>query len=494
MEARMSYRTICLATLSAIVCLAQARADDLQRLSEDGITVSYPAGMQVQAKRVLEIARQSFEPSIRVHRETVSLLSDVSAVSKSITDLLGADEKTDEVATRLQAFKDKSSALVKGFSNILLVKKIDAVRDTGVDGGILKVAYTEQGDDFKMALWSEFDNAEVVERSFFPVIVNSDGSIRSEKDLGKIAEQFLGSGDPIAIAPIQETVGYIIAQQLKIYHPLSRWFNEGVSAWVMRRIVLQADPTLSALTDNMFSVSDRSEQLRGKVNLLAWPQFPFQNRNSPDYDPALEAAHTQYAIQLVSELLGDNGATLLPKLMNEISYTGNADTDSICKAVQKVTGQDLKAVLMSYVPEDVARGIKTGEAKQLASRAEAQIQNKQWDEAANTMLRALRMTPDDANLRLNLACAQREIRQNVESEFQVFLLAALLQQGKQPFHLFQNTLEGRYVLARLAILVGNLESAKAFLQPLIEQNPDHKDAKRAMEEIHKLEETAKGDK
>ena len=492
----MVHRIIRLAIVAlaavCLTCAAQAAEDNLKRLSDSGITVSYPAGMETQAKRVLKIAAESIKPSIEVHRRISALLSNVNSLSKVIAELVGAEEKLDETEARLQAYKDKSEALALCFSHVRLVSKTVAAGAGGIDAGILQVTYDREGGEFKMALDERLDTPDKANKSFFPVVVNPDGSIRSEGKLAEMALEFLGSGQAMVIAPIHDTVGYIMAQELKIYHPFSRWFNEGVSGWITRRVVAAADPKLGDLASEMLSVTGRSEQLRDKINLPAWPQAPFQNRKGPHYDPALEAAQTQYAVELFSEFLGSDGAKILPKIMSEVNYSSNINTDIICKAAEKVTGRNFKAALLAYVPKDIKEGIESGEATELASRAEALVQKKEWQAAVETLRRALQMTPDDLNLRLNLACAEREIGERLDSEFQVFVVAALLKQGSQSFHLFDDTLEGRYVLARLAILVGNLESAKVFLQPLIEQKPDHQDAKRAIEEIQALERAAKG--
>ena len=482
----VALATVCLA------CAAHPAEEELKQLSDGGITVSYPAGMETQAKRVLKIGTESIKPSVEVHRRMSALLSDANSVAKAIAELVGADEKTDEAQVRLQAYKDKSDALAQCFSHVRLVSRTAAAGAGGVDAGVLQVTYDAESGEFKTVLDERLDSPEKVKKSFFPVIVNADGSIASESKLVETALEFLGSGQGMVIAPIHDTVGYIIAQELEIYHPFSRWFNEGASAWITRRVVAAADPKLGDMANDLLSVSAKSKQLRDKVDLRAWAQTAFQNRNSRDYDPALESARTQYAVELLSEYLGSDGAKTLPKIIGEIKYSSNTNTDTICAAAEKVTGKDLKSALLGYVPKEMKDGIESGEAKELGLRAEALVQKKQWQEATETLRRALQMAPGDLNLRLNLACAQREIGERLDSEFQVFLLAALLKQGSQSFHLFEDTLEGRYVLARLAILVGNLQSAKAFLQPLLEQKPDHQDAKRAMEEIRALERAAKG--
>jgi len=343
-----------------------------------------------------------------------------------------------------------------------------------------------------MNLATDLEDQDKVSKSYFPVIVNPDGSIRSENKLGEMALEFLGSGDVLVIAPIHETVGYIMAEQLKLYHPFARWFNEGASGWITRAVITKADARLGATIAKMMAVSGASKNVQDKINLYSWPQAAFQNRSDPGFDPQQEVARTQYAVELVSDLLGKDGATLLPKIMGELNYSGNPDTDAICKAIDKVTGKNSKAALLAHVPKEIRDGIESGEAARLIAKAEELAKKKEWQGAVDTLRKALEMTPNDASARLNLACLERELGNRRDSEFQVFTVAALLKQGKQPFHLYVDTLEGRYVLGRLAMLVGNLESARAFLQPLIEQKPDHPDAKRLLEEIDKLEKAAKG--
>ena len=491
----MFYRRLALvvaALMVTSVSLAAAPPPELKKLSEAGITVSYPAGMEAQAKKVMQIARQSIKPAIESHRKSAALIGDVDTMAKGIVTLLGRDEKLDETQNRLRGYKDKSTALAACFSNIRLVKKTVAAGAGTIDAGVLSVAYIVDKDEFKMTLAADLSDQEKVSKSYFPVIVNPDGSIRSESKLGEMALQFLGSGDIIVIAPVHETVGYIIAEQLKFYHPFARWFNDGVSGWVARAVVTKADAKLGATMAKLIAVSDPSKNVHDKINLYSWPQTAFQNRNDPNFDPRQESAKTQYSVELISDLLGKDGAKLLPKIMNELSYSGNPDTESICKAIDKVTGKNSKAALLAHVPKEIRDGIESGEAAKLIAKAKELAKKNEWQGGVDSLRKALEMTPNDTGARLNLACLVREIGDRRDSEFQVFIVAALLKQGKQPFDWYVDTLEGRYVLARLAMLVGNLESARGFLQPLIEQKPDHPDAKRLLDEIDKLEKSAKG--
>lgn len=488
----MFHRIVVISILLALAVAAAAAVDE-KKLSEGGITVSYPAGMEAQAKKVMQIAKQSIKPSLDQHRRSSALLANSDTVAKSIVTLLGADEKLDETQDRLKGYKDRSDAFIKCFGNIRLVKKTAAAGAGGVDGGLLKVEYVKDSDEFKMTMEGDLTDAEKLKKCCYPVIVNPDGSIRAENKIAEVALKFLGTGETIAIAPVHETVGYILAEQLKLYHPFARWFNDGVAGWVANAVISKSDPKLGSSMSKFLAVSAFSKNMKEKVNLLAWPQPAFQNRAEGVFDPSLDAVHTQYAVELITNLLGKDGSTLLPKIMGELNYTGNPDTDTICKAIDKMTGKNSKTLLLGYVPKQVRDGIDSGEAKSLGAEAEKLVAKNDFAGAAANLRLALEMAPEDVNLRLNYACAERETGERRDSEFQVFAVASLLKKGNQSFHLYETSgMEGCYVLARLAVLVGNLEQAREFIQPLIQAKPNHADAKHLVDEIDKLQKSAKG--
>lgn len=483
------------AALLAVVVLAascQAADENLRKLTEGSISIWYPPGMENQAKRVAQVAVKRIAPSVAVHRQVVALLSNVDAVSKHIADLLGAEEKQDDAQARLQDYRDRSQALAACFSNIRLVRKSAAAAAGGVDGGVMKITYEAERDEFRMSLDYQHADSKSVANSFFPVIINTDGSVRSESKLAEMALEFLGVGEALAVAPIHETVGYIMAQELKLFHPLARWFNEGVSAYITRQVIARASPKLVDLLDRVIGVSPKSRERRDRINFIAWPQMPYQNRRAETFDTALEVAHSQYAAEMMASFLGKDGAQKLPRIMGNLNYSGNPDTEAICRAITRATGRDFTPVLMEYVPDDIREGIKSGEAEKLCKRAEELVGKKEWAKAADSLRRALQMTPQDVNARLNLAWIERLTGERLDSEVQVFLCAALLEQTKYTFHLYAPSIEGNYILGRLAILMGNLESARQFLDSVLAYKPDHKDAKRALAEIEKLEKAAKG--
>lgn len=474
--------------LSSTACLAV----DYKQISAGGITVTYPPGMDAQAKKVIAIWQTSVKASIDVQRQTSALLTDTDGMSKDIAEMLGADEKQALVKTRLESFKTKAQVYTAAFSNVKLVSKGMAVATQGVDASLVQLRYIKDKDEFTLVVDLQDVNPDKLKKSFFPVIVNADGSIRSESKLSAMALNFLGAGDALVLAPVHDTVGYIMAEQLKIYHPLARWFNEGVSGYITRQIVSKYSPKLNSLAASLFSVSDKAKEIRPKINLLAWPQLPYQNRDKAVFDPVYEVASTQYSIEVISNLLDKANPKALPTIMRSINLAGNQDTDALCAAIKKVTNTDLKPVLMTYTPKEVQNGIASGEEPKLVNKAEGFVDQKKWQDAATALGQALSMDPTDVNARMNLAWIEREFGQRHDSELQIFLTGALLQQQKYSFHLWKFTVEGNYVAGRLAIMMGDLKTAKECLNTVLQYKPDHADAKRAMDEISKLEDAAKG--
>lgn len=475
-----------------ILTSAACPAADLKKLTTGGITVEYAAGMDAQAKKVMQIWQASVLPSIEVQRQTDTFLTDLDGMSRDIAQMLGADGKQATIKTRLETFKTKAQVLTSAFSTVRLVSKASAVATQGVDAGLVQLRYIKEKDEFTLVVDQQEVSPEKLKRSFFPVIVNADGSIRSESKLSAMALDFLGAGDALVVAPVHDTVSYTMAAQLKIYHPLARWFSEGVSGYITRQIIAKHNPKLNGLATSLFAVSDQAKEVRPKINLLTWPQLPYQNKSKSVFDPIYETAATQYSIEIITKLLAGANAKALPQIVSSLSFAANPDTDAICAAVKKATNTDLMPTLMTYVPQNVQDGIKSGEASKLIAKAQASLDEKKWQDAAASLKLALEMTPNDVNARMNLAWIEREYGDFYDSEIQVFLTAALLKQENYSFSFYKNVVEGDYVLARLAIMMGDLKTAKERLEAVLYYKPKHVDAKRAMEDIKKLEDAAKG--
>ena len=491
----MAYR-IMIATLTILAAFALAGGafaaeSDIKSVTEDGVTVSYPPGLEARAQEILTLLKGPVKSSLDAHYQILTLLKDPDVLAKSITTMIGAEEKQGVAKNRLQAYKEKSEAMVQCFSHIRLVSKAEAVAAKGLDAGVLQTRYDEQSDEFEMGIDLSKVDADRLKSSYFPVFVNADGTIKGESKLPGKVEDVLGSNPTMAIASVHETVGYLLAQELRLYYPLSRWFNEGVSAWVTRTVVMKADAKLGQMANQVLDVTPRSKKLRDKVNLLAWTQAAFENPKQPGYEPEMEAAQIQYSMEVITQFVAKTSAKDVARIIAEVKYNNDADTDTICAVAKKLTGKDLKSILLGYVPDGIRGAVETGNAKKLVSQAETLVQEKKWQDAAAKLRQALQITPADVNSRLNLAWVEREFNQKLDSELQIFLAARLLKQQKYAVHLFASSIEGNYVCGRLAILLGNLEYAKKFLEPVLALKPNHSDAKRAMDELKTLEDAAK---
>lgn len=478
---------VALVLLSAVFSSAAAQDAELKSVSDAGITVWYPAGMEAQANRILGAAKTSVAPGLDIHRKLLELLSDTSVIAEDITSLLGCEELKEKVRLRLLTFKDKSRALVQIFSNIRLVETAEGVSKGGVDAGVLQVRYVQDRDEFTMAMSLPVESEDVLKRSYFPVFVNADGSVRAEKRVSEFAIAQLGTNKAIIVAPIHESVNSVLTQELKLYHPFTRWFVESVGGWATRRVVTKRMPELKPLADEMFNISPGSRKRQAEVNLVAWPMPAYQIRQGKGFDPGLEAAQTQYAVDLISGILGGNRGGELAKIMLEIKYKGNPDSAAICEAIRKVTGIDAAAKLAATVPPAVQKT----DPKKLIAQAEKLALEKKWAQAVKNLRDALAKTPEDINTRLNLAWLLRETGERADSERQIFTAASLIRQNDYSIHLFAPSIEGNYVLGKLAILLGNLPTARDLIEPVVKAAPNHEDARLALMRIRELEQAAR---
>jgi len=483
----MLHRLAVVATALLILTISPVPADDeLQSIKEGDFTVQYAPGLDSQARKTLDLLVKSVAPSIEIQKKSIGLLSDPAAISREMAGLLGAEEKADEAEARLRYYKRRAEGLVKCFTNARVIKVSEAIAKGGVDAGVIQIRYDKDAGEFRMVMDPDPDEG-AARRSYFPVLVNDDGSIRGEEKMESFPIDYLGSSNVLPAVPIHETTGYLIAEELKLYHPLARWFNDGVSAWVARRLISRADPTLEPVIRELFEASEKSRALRDKVSFLSWTQAAFQNRKEPYFDPALETAHSQYAIELVTEMLGARGESLLPRIMAGLNYNPDADTNVILAEISKVTGKDAKAIFMNYVAADVRKGIESREAENLVKDAEKAASEKNWKEAADKLRRALAMNPEDYNARYNLAWIEKENGERLETEMQAFLVSRLLRERDYSFHAYAQSVWANYVQGRLRMLLGDVHGARALLVPVLQANPDDPDAQRAVYELSRLE-------
>ncbi|MFQ3548197.1 MAG: hypothetical protein SNJ70_00415 [Armatimonadota bacterium] len=461
-------------------------------ISESGFTVKYPDGMEKQAKSVLEKAKKSITPYLDVHLQILNDMKETNVLADDIAFLLSINDdknKVESIKKILDNYRASSAGLVECFRNIELIKKEDIVSKKEIDAGILVLKYDEKKDEFLLIPKSLESGELPIANSFLPLVINPDGTIRGDNKLEEMAMDFLGTSKLLPLINIHQTVSFIISDELGLYYPFSRWFTEGVSGYVSKEVVKRY-PQIYKLAEILFVPNEETKKLREKVNLIAWPQSAFQNKKK--LDPIQETANMQYSVELMSAILSNNGKVVLPKIMSGLKYNSDADTETILAKIKEVTGTDYRNELLKYTPADVREGILAKRHIALIESAEKFTEEKKYAESRDALIKVLEMTPEDINSRLNLAWMQRENEDYLDSEFNVFISARLMKNESYSFKLFGGGgIEGNYVLGRLAILLGNLEYAKKFIEPVLEAKPDHKDAKRAMDEINKITEAVK---
>lgn len=478
--------------LIAIIILAsllsvKAFCQQSKVLTEGDINITYPASLASQAKIVMQTIKPDLTQALGIKRQFISIVSDTDTLSKEISNLLGAQEKQIAMKKRLDDHKINAEALIYCFSNIHLIKTSDAIATSGVDAGIVQIRYNKTAKDFNMTINTAQVDQSTLKRSFMPVFVNNDGKIRAQDKLKVMVAQLVGTSKALAIAPIHDTVNYTLAQELHVYYPFIRWFDEGVSAWVTKRVVLERNPQMKTLLDDMYAVSDSSKKLRNKVNLLSWPQSAFQIKEVPFFNVAMEAANTQYSLELISNTLLSNGDKLLPKIMLQIKNDSQTDNDRISEVISNVTSKPFKPELMKYVPADVKKGMQSDGYNKYMAEAEKFAKDKKWNQTAGSISNALEIQPENINARLNLARAYREIGNRSAGEMQIFLVYNLLKPGSNAGSMFEPGIESNYVVAKLALMLGKIDEAKYFLQAILEANPNHEDAKILNDQVKAYE-------
>ncbi len=478
------FLILLIVTLLTLMCCASVGwAADNKTLTAGSITVTYPPDLEPAAKKAADIASKSFRQFLDVHAKIARLLKDDDVMAKRITDLLSAPEVMESARLRIVSYRDKSRMLTHCFQTVKLIKTSDAKARGGVDAGILQIRYDKNTDDFGMFVQMQNVDESRMNRTYFPVLVNPDGTIRSADKIPLLAKEIGGAGDTMIPATVHETVLYVMSEELRLYHPFARWFNEGVSAWVTKKVIAKTDPTMSGMLDKIMGIDEAAKKQRAMVNLYSWEQTPFIVYKSPYYDQALEAACARYSGELVTKLLGVNGEQTLPKIMGDLKYNSGADSEIICTAISKVTKTDAMAELMQYVPQTTREGISSGQAAKLLEDAKRLTNEKKWDEAEKALTAALEMKPEDLNARLNLAWVDREVGEKLHSEKQIFLVAKLIKDENYTLTMFWPGVEQTYVLARLADLIGQTYYAKGLYEQVLSEKPGHEDAKRGLRDL-----------
>ena len=169
-----------------------------QKLTVGGITVSYPTGLEPQARELMAVCQQVIPPRREKCLAAARAFSDQKAIAERVADLLGRPDHADAANNIVSAIASVTEALT------------DAL--------------------------------------FLPLIVRDDGTFRTPPGLGlaewvaqPIDELVVGSAITLRAAAIHQAAE-VILDGLGCDHPFTRWFSEGVANWVALQVVAQVAP------------------------------------------------------------------------------------------------------------------------------------------------------------------------------------------------------------------------------------------------------------
>ena len=478
-----------------------------EKLTVGDITISYPPGLEAQAQEAAKLAAEVIAPRREKLRNFKQKINDSDGIAAQICKLIGCPEHVEnarETLNRMDAGIDICAML----ADIRLYTESELKASGGIKEGPVRLTYDPKEDAFSFEFGMSVNinnqpdggNKDAAPKTFFPLIIKNDGTFRT-KDKHSIAQDTMSFCDVMegsSMTSIHEAAEVVLADKLKLYHPFSRWFNDGVANWVMLKIGTEVAPDMENHLRYIAFPGEQEKPLKAKVNLLTWPQLKYLNRAAFTPIPDdIKAANYCFATEAVDRLLQDQPPDTLAKIIGKLKDKPMADTDVICVVIKDVTGKDFKAILLEYTPEHVRTGLKEGASKALLAEAKAKMDKGNYAEAVKLLTRLLEMTPFQVEARLDLAQAMRiSGAPKAESEFQIILAAALTISSGININLSFTNAEGAYVSARLLQLIGQLfdqrspeqeSMARKIYEKILEASPDHADALAALAELDKIE-------
>ena len=477
-----------------------------QKLTVVDITISYPTGLESQAKGIATVCQRVIPPRKARLIAAQRAFSDHTAIAKRVADLLGSPEHADLAYQVLSAPGPAIDRfLLPMFSEVRIYKESDLKTSGGVHAGPISLVYDPKIDkvtfQFGMSRSSE-SVAPSVEGGFLPVVVRDDGTFRAQ---GGIAEHVSGMLDelviPLAVglhaSMIHEAAESILVVKRGFDHPFTRWFNEGAANWIALQVVDQLAPESSSSCRARLLPDPQDSRLREKINLLAWPQLDYEKQWALAEEIEISRASYRYATELIARVLRDQPAGTLAKVVRKLKGSCSPDTDAVCQVLRDVTGKNAKSLLLEYVPASVREGLKQYlPSKKLEKGYEALAAGDVW-QAYRLLQEALDMAPSDADAHLNLAIAFRrepgwgqpprprsEYGQWQESERHIAIAAALSKCDMSRQFTVHAPVDddARYVLGRAEQIRGRTKEAREILSKLPKTHEDAQSALKEMED------------
>jgi len=465
------------------------RVDLIPIIEVGGITISYLSGLQTQANEVAGICQQVLVPRFAAYRKLTAAIYQGNSVVGRITDLLGCPDASDLAGAIMSRCATVSDLPLIMFGDLHLYRDSDLKASGGLAEDFVRITYRPRDDIFDWTFNYNTANGAPPTTLFFPVLVHDDGTFRTHgQPIAEAMTQHFDDFAPLFASGPHEAAEFALASRLRSFHPFARWFNEGVANWVQLQIISEFAPDFEAAFRSAMLPTPGVASLRPKINLLAWPQTDYESPIVLEGEEGVTSACYQFSTEAITRMLQDQPPGTLAKIVEKLKDRPAPDSDTICRAVQEVTGKDAKAILLDYIPERVRTGLEQDAPRRLSD------QGREWlsqhdDRAALSFNQALEMTPSDPYLHLLFALATRRAGwAPFEAERHIAIAAALVQYDPDRAFTLPGEMddEAWYVLGRLAQFRGQTEQAKAILQKL---PPTHADAQAALKELAESENT-----
>jgi tetratricopeptide (TPR) repeat protein len=358
------------------------------------------------------------------------------------------------------------------------------IRNAGkLKDGPWTLSYMSPSD--KLNAFFSANNNDDLHKSFTPIVINNNGEIESGKTPSESITSGLAMFDSMLFKPIHEVTEGVISGELGLYHPFTRWFNEGVANWVMIKVTGEFAPQCYKELCSK-SMPHPNDPLRKKINLISWVQGAYQKQSPSEEESNISNNSYDYATEAISRMLDNQPPDALAKILQKLKGKNNPYTDVILAVLHEVTGKDAWNILRDYVPSDVLPLFRQGSMEELSSQAEKLAEQNKYNEVLMIFKRLLETFPYDTNARLDYAWALRKTKQPKEEfERQIRIAGECLQNGNVNLSLIKEDADMHFILGRLMETNKTKDQSKEEYTEALKLDPNHADAKAALDAINK---------
>jgi tetratricopeptide (TPR) repeat protein len=495
----MSRYAAFLCALGAIALVRPAYcASDTQKLVVGNMTISYPEGLESQAKQLAQATQSALSTRRKLHNAArlAPTPENIAAYCRAIIQALGMPEQENWIQGVL--LQSKLQDLPETIWRDLRLYKPTDLKDNVIKLDYVQLAYDPATDSvhYHFSMEVRPGAAEPQDR-FLPVLVGRDGAIKivQDKSLDEgLAALFDSVEISMYVALTHEPAEALIVMpggHGGCLHPFARWFNEGAANWIALNLSLQFAPHLTKTLTAGMRPNAETKKLAARVNLLTWGQVMWAGPPTGAQDSALELACYACATEAVSRMLADQPPGTLARIMQKLKGRQAPDTNAICSAIRTVTGKDARAILLDYVPPDVRKGVLAGQSPALVRSAKARIAAGDFGASAQLLKRAVSMCPDhmeDWNYLAYASLKAGKPKAEVDGQIRMFNALSFARTAPYIFDYSEDP-DWRYVTARYFQTGGNRDAARSEYLRILKSHPDHALTRAALDELDKQQPT-----